>query len=429
MDAPSSNAVMAVVERARRSGAAHAEALCAISQGWDLELQHGRPVSQREIVEERLHLKVWSDGRCGCASGPWEARDDLIETALSATRPADPLDGPVQRIQPLVTGLSIEDRRWDWLATADRVEVLLDAQRSARAVDRRLELEQFKWSDRSIVRLFANDRGLVGTERSHRYAVSGEVAVRLQSGTRVLTGGLEARTYASICSLPFGVDLARRASALLAPAAEITPGPIRVLLSSPVVAGLLDRLARLCVTGVAERSFLASAAFDPSIHVVDDPVLPSGLRTRAFDDRGVPPIPITLIREGRLHARYLDPLTAAKNDVRPSGHVWGDALGPSNLVLRQGGRSVHVILSDAIGPTFAPDDLSQATLDPQTGRLEGLVSGTVFRGAEPAGSVLERRIVGDLGQILSGVLEISNETDRIGHVDAPAIVVEGFSLD
>ena len=43
---------------------------------------------------------------CGRASGPWEAREALIDSAFSAMRPVDPLDGPVQRIQPLMSGLS-----------------------------------------------------------------------------------------------------------------------------------------------------------------------------------------------------------------------------------------------------------------------------------------------------------------------------------
>ena len=414
-----------ILERARRRGAQRVEALYRSARGWDLRVERGKVTHRARVEEDTLTVRVWTAAGGGRAAGRMLGAEAVIGAALAAVKPVDELDGPVPRIQPLEGGLAIEDRRWSALEEGDRVEVLVDAERALRAGER-FSVEPVAWSDRAAYRAFASTAGMSGSERSNLYRVG--AACALPDGL-TLHGELSTRTFASIASLPFGVDLARRATALMAPRMELPAGPIRVLFGSPVTARLLDQLARLCVPWVAGRSFLSGVVLDPRVHLVDDPLLAGGLRTRGFDDRGVPPMPLTLLKEGQLHARYLDPIGAARSEIRPSGHVWEDELGPSNLILRHGTRSVHVILADIGGRTFAPDDMPDwSGLDPATGRFAATVNGTVYEGSRAVGSAVGVRLEADLATVLSSLVEISGETDRIGHVDAPAIVLDGFSV-
>ena len=79
--------------------------------------------------------------------------------------------------------------------------------------------------------------------------------------------------------------------------------------------------------------------------------------------------------------------------------------------------------------TTAPTtpDLTEA-LDLKTGRFDCTVSGVVLQGKHPAGVVRNRRLQGDLGEVLAKVVTLCSNTDRIRHVDAPGIILDGFSL-
>jgi predicted Zn-dependent protease len=429
MREPSSDDLQAVVQRARKRGARAAEVLWIGELGQRRDSAPGKVAASTPIASDELRVRVWTDTGEGRAKGPIAAIGAIVDRAFAAVAPAGPDDGPVAKLQPLTAGLATEDRRFDQLTDADRLDVLAEAEAAARLADPRFAATGFGYEERRTRRLFASSVGTRAQDRATSFrawasgtATPANTAIRLES--EVL-----GRSFSSVASLPFGVELARRAQALLAPPMLLPRGPVRVLLGSPQAAALLDRLARLCVPERIDASFLPGVVLDPRIHLVDDPTVTGGLRTRAFDDRGVPPIPLTLIREGRAHATLLDARSAAARDVRPSGHEVGDRLEPSNLLFRHGTRSVHVILGELGGTTFAPDDLlGFRGLDPATGQFAATVHGTVYEGARPLGPALGVRLSGFLGDILARVLEISGETDRIGHVDAPAMVLDGFSV-
>ncbi len=427
---PSAEEVQSLVQLARKRGARAAEALWQGETGLNLLSKGGRAPTSTPHQRERLHLRVWTEAGVGSAAGSLAAPEQAIDAAFRAIQPTAPSDGPVSRLHPLAAGLAVDDRRFGQLTLDDRLDVLRDAESDAVLPDPRFTASEFGYEDRSVRRLFASTAGARAQDRSTTFRAWASGAVQPTAQTAIsLTAEVSARSFSSVASLPFGGELVRRAAALLAPPVLLPRGPVRVLLGSRQAAALLDRLARLCLPNVVESTFLAAAVLDPRIHLVDDPTSPNGLRTRAFDDRGVPPIPITLVRQGRAHATPLDARTAAERDVRPSGHETDDELQPSNLMFRHGTRSVHVILGELGGATFAPDDLAGFLgLDPHTGEFAATVHGTVFEGARPVGPALGVRLSGRLDDILSRVVEVSGETDRIGHVDAPAMVLDGFSV-
>ena len=64
-----------------------------------------------------------------------------------------------------------------------------------------------------------------------------------------------------------------------------------------------------------------------------------------------------------------------------------------------------------------------------SGEVRLPVHGRVFHGNQPEGSVINGRLVGNLIDVLQQVVEVASDTDRIGHVDAPGIIVDGFRLE
>jgi PmbA protein len=429
MRQPSADDLQAVVNRAKKRGARAAEALYERETGLGL-LQHpGQPPTRTPRVVERLRVRVWTGLGEGTGVGALSDVDRVIDAALASLQPAPPEAGPVVQLRPMTSGLATEDRRLGNLALSDRLEVLEEAAAGARLADERYRLDEIGYEERLVQRMFASSAGTRVSERSTTFRAWAAGTAAPAATPIPLRSAVSARSFASVASLPFGIDLARRAAALLEPPVLLPRGPVRVLLRSPQTAELLLRLASFCVPGVIDATFLPHVVLDPKLHVVDDPTMPGGLKSRGFDDRGVPPIPLTLIREGCAHATLLDAASALARDVRPSGHEVGDHLEPSNLVLRHGTRSVHVILGELGGTTFAPDELAGFEgLDPATGQFAATVHGTVYEGALPVGPALSVRLSGYLGHVLANIVEISGETDRVGAVDAPAIVLDGFSV-
>lgn len=416
-----------LVHRAQQRGATAAEARWVGTRGLDV-VRDGGGAKATSVATDQLVVTVWTGGGQGVAEGPWARADALVDAALAAQRPCDPLSGPVPRLPRTSVGVSIADRRWPSLTESDRVEVLDEAWGALAAIPS-ARPEPIRWSDRAVHRVFASSAGVAVEEEGHVFRATLAVSWRDAAGPMQLGDGVASRSFASMASIPFGADLAARVAALRAPRAPVPPGPIRLLLVPRVTARLFDAIARLCVPWEAGRSFLAQHLLDARLHLQDDPALPGGLRSSAFDDRGTPPVSLMLLREGRLAERYLDALGAARADLRPTGHAVGDAIAPSNLVLRKGLRSVHVILGELGGLTFAPDDLDvDAGLDPATGRVTVRAHGTVYQGAHAVGSALQVPLTLDLPVALGEILEFSCEFDRVGHVDAPALVLGGATI-
>lgn len=430
------------LEHGRKLGALGMELLYSEIAGAALSVVRGK-VQQAELpVEESLTVRVWTEGgRAGAAHGDPEAFDALLEAALAAaaTAPEDPHAGPVGRQATVIGGLGVLDRRYDQLTDEDRVEVVTTAERAVRQVDRRLSAQDFWYRDRVRLRRFANTRGVLLEETDSLYEAGGGVTTTAEGTPLDLRDHIQSRTFASIVSLPYGTTLARRAADLLQPAAEVR-GPIRVLLPPLPVARLFGALAARFQASsfgpeAAEPLFLQPRAdgapvVDGRLHLQDDGTLPGGLRSTSFDDRGVCPVPMTLLREGRVDGRFVGPALAHAHDVRPTGHVTGDEQAPTNLILRSGTRSMNAALVDLGARVLIVDDLPDLSgLDFATGRLEATVNGVVVQGNKPIGAARAVRLRGELLRVLNQVVEVCSDTDRIGHVDAPGMILDGFVVE
>ncbi len=428
----------AALDLARRSGAKAAEVYLETTTALEVESLRGK-VSVREGRDPgRLVVRAWLDaGRAGVAEGPPSASAALAAEAVrrAEAAPEDPHAAPAVRQVGVLGGLGILDRRWDQIEPEDRAEIVAGAERELRAADRRLQSAVFRYRERRVVRAYASTRGTVLEEASSVFTVVGRATAPAERGDLVLDAELSSRSFATAASFPHGADLARRAAELLRPAVALS-GPVRVVLPPLAVAHLFAWVAATFSPELRRPgapSFLAprdgrSPVLDRRIHLQDDGTLPGGLRTSSFDERGVAPVPVVLVREGRPEGPLLDPETARRLGTSPTGHVGSRGLCPTNLLLRAGTRSVNAALAEHGGRVLAVDDLDLSGADLATGRLDAVVHGAVLDGPRPVGAARHLRLRGSLGEVLSRVVEVCSDTDRIGHVDAPAMIVDGFEV-
>lgn len=419
-----------LIKLARDEGALHVEVLREAVVGHRVVRSAGSGRSDASTFgHDQTTIRVWVEGgRVGSLAGPTSSASDLVGQALASTfeSPEDPFAGPVGRLDTPSTALSIRDRRHDRIDAEAREEVVADVRQQLRA-DRRFTGGPVLYEDVLRHRQLVSSKGLRFDEEDTTFHLE----------TSITGKGLElhqhttSRSFASVASLPLGVNLLTRAEALLQAGKTLPGGPTRVVLTPLAMSRLLVALGeRFTPERVATDGLIGGGRrFSEKLHLVDDGGLAGGLRSATFDDRGVPPVPLTLLREGEVAGRFLTPERARQLGTRPTGHVWGGRLRSANLVMREGTRSWNALLTELGGPSLLVDDLFDLSgLDLATGALDLRVDGVVMDANQPVGAMRGVRLVGDLADLLSNIVHVCNNTDRIGHVDAAAIIADGLEL-
>ena len=418
---------------ARDRGARAAQVYGCTRKITDLGSRGGRP-SPKHSDAEHLAVTVWlADGRTSTAVGTPHQGTHLVDEALSdaAAGTPDPNAAPIERLEGAGRSLDINDRRGLQITDADRAETLLSNLTAAQSVDKRVKTGRFWWQDVVEQRALVNTKGVELQEQTTTFRMGGEVTVDTPRPI-TLSDECASRSFSTTACLPFGARLARWGEALLADEIDHT-GPVRVLLRPRACAAILAWIsARVTDECAAPGStFIRDMLpFHPKIHLIDDGSLPGGLKTRGFDDHGVPPQPLVLFREGHVHGSMMATLEAQRQSRRPSGHMWDGRLQTTNLFLNGGVRSIHARLGELEGPVLSLDHLPwELNIDPATGDIDQVVHGQWFDGQEPAGVITHRHLRGNLVEALRRVVRVASDTDRHLHVDAPGLFLDGLSLD
>lgn len=422
-----------LVESARLGGAAAAEVLASSWAGNQVVSAGTRIGPVTRTSGQSLAVRVWmEDGRSGSASGSLSQGGALVDRAVAKAESATPSEfsGPVQRMRVAPGGLSTADQRWEQIGDDDRIDVVNSNERSVSSGHPSIHSTRFTYEDRETFRAFVNTRGVELEERTTWYKATGAVQAETEQGTLHLQQTHHARNFASTVCLPFGRNLTDEMERLLGPLAE-SPGAIRVHLPSLAIGPIFARLGPLFTPEkMTEKCCLmAGGPLHRKVHLVDDGVRPGALRTRLFDDRGVHAVPLTLIKDGVVDRVFLDPPTARAQGTRPTGHSRDGQLCPTNLLIRPGTRTANAILTELGQTVFEvgifPEDFK---FNSSTGKFSATVSGRIRTGGKYQGTLRNVSLAGNLVEALKSVFDVTSNTDRIGHVDAPGFIVDGLTV-
>ena len=373
--------------------------------------------------EDRWTLRVWLEGgRAGIAVAATPR--GLVDAAMGAAAlaPLSPYAGPADRLLPLSGSLSIDDRRHGTIEENDRTELLSMAERTLTQTG--VGLRRLRYMEVRERRSWMSSRDQELSVASTTYSLDAQAGI---DGVE-LKHCIASRHFSDVASLPFGTELRRRLEGLRTPVA-LPVEPLPVVLDPRAAADFLRRLApAFTATAVRGGNFLASRLgrplANPVLHMTDDAGLTSGLYSRNFDDRGVPPIPVTLLKEGVPTSLYHDPESAREFGLRPTGHVCEAGVRPSNLIVRPGARTRNVILAE-LKDYLMIDEMP--FLDLVTGAVAGPVRVGVVRAGQREGAA-HVNLATTVPDLLTRVVEVASDQERNGEVDSPTLVLSPLSF-
>lgn len=430
-----------LLESSRKAGASGAEALYERRNSLRLEwTPRGEP---RLLGAERLRVRLvvyLQEGRHAALLLEAETPAGLLEradtqladlVARAALAPPNPLAGPAERLDIEERGLGLMDRRHAQLDLEDRRAVLQENVAGCLSVHPEISVVAGVYDEQVLQRAFASTRGVSSVEHGTRFRT--RIAARLGRAGLVHRQHVASRQFAGIASMPFGVDLGERLRRLTRPV-ELPAEPLPVILEARPLAHILRSLARACVARDVDtgQSFLAALpgrrVASPRLHVIDDPTMPGGLYTRSFDDRGVAPAPVVILREGVSAGLYLDPEAARGADLRPTGHSMGGEILPSNLIMRPGSRTRNAIGMDLDDYLTIEDIHAEAPVDAATGLLETTCDLMLYRGHRLGGAISGLPLRLPVASFLAGIREIASDQLRVEEVDASPAVLDPLSF-
>ena len=179
------------------------------------------------------------------------------------------------------------------------------------------------------------------------------------------------------------------------------------------------------------RDHMGQQVMADHILIIDDPQIPRGLRSTAFDGEGLAPQKLQPIEDGVLTSWFLDSATARQLDLQSNGRAGRGSGGPpspspTNLYMAAGTRSVADLLKD-IGTGFYVTELIGMGVNGVTGDYSRGASGFWIENGEISFPVSEMTIAGNLKDMFMNMTPADDLRFRRG-VNAPTLLIENMTL-
>jgi PmbA protein len=218
---------------------------------------------------------------------------------------------------------------------------------------------------------------------------------------------------------------------------RLKSGPMTVMFDPRVGPSLLGALmGAISGGGIARKtSFLLDAldtqVFDSGVTIIDDPWLPRGFRSKAFDGEGLPTKPTTIIDQGVLTGWIAESASARQIGISPTGHAARGISGApgasaTNLRMEPGSITPAALMAD-IADGFYVTELIGMGVNGLTGDYSRGASGFRIVNGELAEAVSEVTIAGNLKDMFRAIIPANDLTLRYT-TNTPTLRIDGMTL-
>jgi PmbA protein len=424
-----------VLARCRRAGAGQAEVGVSADRGISVNVRLGEVETLEHTRDRGVSVTVYFEQRKGSASTADlqpASIADTVEKACELARhtEADPCAGladpeRLARDQPDL------DLWHPWDIDAEHAIALGVASEAAgRALDPRLtNSDGAGVSSGESVSVYANSHGFLGRERGTRHSISCSLIGDDGNGMQRDYWYTTARAAGDLqAAEAVGREAALRTLRRLG-ARQLGTRACPVLFVPETARGLIGHLVGAVSGGALYRraSFLLDHAgkrvFPEHFSVREEPLLPRGQGSAAFDAEGVATAASDLVRDGVLVRYVLGSYSARKLGLASTGN----AGGVNNLVVSAGPLDFAGMLREMGDGLVVTEVLGQGV---------NLVTGDYSRGAagywvergEIAYPVEEITIAGNLRDMFAGVRAVGSDIDPRSHILTGSILIDRMTV-
>jgi PmbA protein len=305
-----------------------------------------------------------------------------------------------------------------------------DCEDAARAVDPRISnSEGATVSAHTAHSVYGNSHGFLGYSVSSRHSVS--CAVIAQAGD-----AMQRDYWYTLARAPGDLDNAaavgRRAGERTVArlgARRIPTGTYPVLYDPGLAGGLIGHFVGAISGGSLYRksSFLLDSlgqqVFSPLVNIVEDPFLPRGVASSAFDGEGVATVRRDLVTNGVLNGYFLASYSGRKLGMASTGN----AGGCHNLIVAPTAGDFADMLK-RLGTGLYVTELLGQGVNPVTGDYSRGAAGFWVENGVIAYPVEEITIAGNLKSMYQSIVAIGSDVDRRGSKHVGSILIDRMTV-
>jgi PmbA protein len=422
-----------VVKTAKAAGADSCVVNLDNSRSVEISYRDRKPENIKEASTQALNIQVFVNGRYSVQSTSdlrKEALRDFMSNAVTATRllaedPYRTLPDPKYYQGRTEADLGLVDDAYAGFSPENRHEMAKAVENAClQAGGDKVISVTSQVQDGSQESVMVASNGFEGYAAGTYYAPFAEMTAR-DAGERRPNGYSYAVT---VCrrDLPrpeeIGIQAARRTLDLMG-AKKIKTETLPVIIENQNVGRLFGGfLGAMFGRSIQQkRSFLADKKGQPVasrlLTLVDDPLIPKGLGSRAFDGDGLAARKRVLIEAGVLKEFFVDWYYGRKLGWEPTSG------SPSNLVVPPGTRSLPAIMKD-LGRGVLITGFIGGNSNPTTGDASIGIIGKLFENGEPTQSIAEMNIADNHLKFWHKLIEVANDPFPYSSNRFPSMVFE-----
>ena len=424
-----------VLRYARERGASACETEVSDGSGQTVTVRHGAVETIEYNRDKSIGITVYLGARRGHAS-----TSDFSPSAVRATADAalsiakftaeDPYAGLADE-DLLARDIPDLDLFHPWALPVERaIELAKTCEDAAFAVDKRItNSEGATVSTQQSHFVYANSLGFMAGYPGSRHWLS--CAVIAGRGDRMQRDDWYsvARDAAELeAAAQIGRTAGERALRRLG-ARKIATIQAPVVFEAPVASSLLGHFVSAVSGGALYRksSFLLDSleqqVFAPGVRIVEDPLVPKGLASSAFDDEGVATRRRDVVVDGIVRGYFLGSYAARKLGMQSTGNAGGN----HNLILGDTGNDLPALLKKT-GRGLLVTELLGHGINPVTGDYSRGAAGFWIEHGAIAHPVEEITIAGNLKQMFRDIAAVGNDVVRRGSRQCGSILVSNMTV-
>jgi len=429
-----------LLELCQAEGATQAEVSCSQSRGLNVNVRLGEVDTVEATRDRGIGVTVYFGQRSGSANTADISPDSLratVQQACAIARfteddPAAGLADPERMACPDAEGRFPEFDAWHpWDVDAERaIDIALQCEQAGRDADPGIRnSDGASVSSQQSLGVYANSHGFIGPGRSTQHSV----------GCALIAGVGERMQREGWYSVALAADDLESAQAIGRRAAERTlarldPRPLAtgtwpVLFCAEVARSLIGHLLAAVSGGALYRqaSFLLGKAgqriFPEWLSIHEQPFIPRGLRSAAFDAEGVATCESALVEDGILQRYVLGSYSARKLGLTSTGN----AGGVHNLVVGANAGDFSELIKN-MGQGLVVTGLMGQGVNTVTGDYSRGAEGFWVENGQLAYPVDNVTIAGNMASMFQMIDAVGSDIDPRSHIQTGSILIQGLTV-